>query len=74
MTLSSPRLRTTQVALAGQVRVGDAVLVDDGFLEIARVKRAQGRKPARGENLHLVSGDHVVKVNSLSALRIKARR
>lgn len=73
MPVSPPRSRT-QLALAGRVRPGDAVLVGQSFVEIARVKRAQGRKPAQGENLHLVGDDQVVKANSLSALRIKARR
>lgn len=63
----------TQVALAGQVRPGDQVINDGRFVEVVRVKRVQGRKPARGENLHLVGCGEVVKVNSLDAVRIRAR-
>lgn len=63
----------TQLALASLVRPGDQVLDDGRFVEIVRVKRAQGRKPARGENLRLVGDSDVVKVNSLDAVRIRAR-
>lgn len=72
--MSMSPARSTQVTLASQVRPGDAVLQDERFIEITRVRRAQGRKPAQGENLHLVADDQVVKANSLDALRIRARR
>ena len=63
----------TQVALASHVRAGDHVLHDDRYLEIVRVRRAQGRKPAKGENLHLVCVSEIITVNSLDGLRIRAR-
>ena len=66
--------RPTQVAVASRVRAGDRVLDGGRFVEIVRVRRAQGRKPARGENLHLLGEDGVIKVNSLDAVRIQARR
>lgn len=69
----APR-RATQVALGGRIRRGDHVLGDDHFVEVTRVRRAQGRKPARGENLHLLGGAEFIKVNSLDAIRIRARR
>lgn len=65
--------RTTQVALAANVRPGDHVLLDGRFVEVARIRRAQGRKPTRGENLHLVAQDELIKVNSLDGVRIRAR-
>jgi len=65
--------RTTQVAPANHVRPGDHVLTDDRYVEVIRVRRAQGRKPAKGENLHLVGADEVIKVNSLDGVRIRAR-
>lgn len=68
-----PLRRTTQVAVASRVRPGDQVIVDGRSIEVLRVRRAQGRKPARGENLHLVGVDDVIKVNSLDAVRIHAR-
>lgn len=68
-----PLRRTTQVAVASRVRPGDQVIVGGRFIEVVRVRRAQGRKPARGENLHLVGVDDVIKVNSLDAVRIHAR-
>ena len=64
----------TQVAIAHLVQPGDQVITDGRFVEIVQVKRAQGRKPARGENLHLVADGEVVKVNSLDGVRIRARR
>ena len=65
---------STQLSLAGRVRPGDRLLCDGRVVEIARVKRAQGRKPKTGENLHLVADGEVVKVNSLAPVRIEARR
>lgn len=64
----------TQVALAGHVRPGDHVASEGRYIEVLRVRRAQGRKPRRGENLHLVGADQVIKVNSLDGIRILARR
>jgi hypothetical protein len=66
--------RTTQIAPAANVRTGDFVLHEGRFVEILKVRRAQGRKPARGENLHLVSDASAVKVNSLDGVRIRPRR
>jgi hypothetical protein len=73
MTEGRTRARTTQVALASHVRPGDHVACDGRYVEVLRVRRAQGRKPPHGENLHLVGTDEVVKVNSLDAIRILAR-
>lgn len=70
--LMSPR--STQVAVASHVRPGDLVVDGDRYIEVVRVRRAQGRKPPPGENLHLVGEDNVIKVNSLGAVRIRARR
>lgn len=66
--------RTTQIAVAGRVRPGDRVINDGRSIEVVRVRRAQGRKPAHGENLHLVGEDDVIKVNSIDAVRIHSRR
>jgi len=63
----------TQVALAGHVRPGDHVASEGGYIEVLRVRRAQGRKPRTGENLHLVGADEVIKINSLDGIRILAR-
>jgi len=68
------RDRQTQVALAGHVRPGDHVVSEGRHIEVLRVRRAQGRKPRTGENLHLVGADEVIKVNSLDGIRILARR
>lgn len=65
--------RTTQVALASHVQPGDHVLSKDRYVEVVRVRRAQGRKPAKGENLHLIGAEDVIKVNSLDGVRICAR-
>ena len=74
MTQRRTRTRTTQVALGGRVKPGDHVAVDGRYVEILRVRRAQGRKPSHGENLHLVSSDGVIKINSRDGIRIIARR
>lgn len=64
----------TQVALAGRIKPGDAVIVDGTARVIARIKRAQGRKPTSGENLHLVVDDgDILRRNSLTPVRIAAR-
>ena len=73
MTEGRTRARTTQVALASRVRPGDHVACGGRYVEVLRVRRAQGRKPPHGENLHLVGTDEVVKVNSLDGIRILAR-
>lgn len=73
MAQGPTRARRTQVALASHVRAGDHVASDGHFVEVLRVRRAQGRKPPRGENLHLVGAAEVVKVNSLDGVRILAR-
>lgn len=67
------RARTTQVVLASRVRPGDQVASDGRFVEVLRVRRAQGRKPPRGENLHLVGAEEIIKVNTLDGIRILAR-
>jgi len=64
----------TQVALAGYVRPGDHVVSEGRYIEVLRVRRAQGRKPRTGENLRLVGADEVIKVNSLDGVRILPRR
>jgi hypothetical protein len=68
------RVQKTQVALAGHVRPGDHVVSEGRNIEVLRIRRAQGRKPRTGENLHLVGADEVVKANSLEGIRILARR
>lgn len=69
------RVHKTQVALAGHVRPGDHVVSEGRYIEVLRVRRAQGRKPRTGVNLHLVGADDVmIKVNSLDGIRILPRR
>jgi hypothetical protein len=66
--------RQTQVALASHVQPGDRLVNTGGDVEVVRVRRAQGRKPSRGENLHLVSDDDaIIKINSLDGIRIRPR-
>lgn len=68
------RVQKTQVALAGHVRPGDHVVSEGRNIEVLRIRRAQGRKPRTGENLHFVGADEVIKVNSLDGIRILPRR
>ena len=59
------------MAVAGRIKPGDSILVDGELHVVANVKRAAGRKPAQGENLHLVThGGEVVRVNSLHGVRV----
>lgn len=62
MTVALMSRPSTQVAVASHVRPGDRVLDGNRYIQVVRVRRAQGRKPSRGENLHLVGEDDVVKV------------
>ena len=73
MAQGPTRARITQVALASHIRPGDRVASDGHFVEVLPVRRAQGRKPPRGENLHLVCAEEIIKVNSLDGIRILAR-
>ena len=63
-------MATSAVTYAGRVRPGDAVYAQGGFHRVTRVRRAQGRKPPVGENLHLVTEAELVKRNSLDPVRI----
>lgn len=56
---------------AGRVQSGDAVLNRGQFKRVTRVRRAQGRKPRAGENLHLLTErDDIIKINSLEPVRV----
>src|SRR4051794_6320512 len=60
-----------QLTYAGTVRPGDSIWRDDTLIEVVKVRRAQGRKPPTGENLHLVDADgDVVKLNSTAPVRV----
>jgi hypothetical protein len=74
MSQGRTRVQKTQVALAGHVRPGDHVVSEGRYIEVLRIRRAQGRKPRTGENLHLVGVDEVIKVNTLDGIRILPRR
>lgn len=63
-------MASSALTYAGRVRPGDKVLDNGRFVEVVRIRRAQGRKPAEGENLHLLGDDATVKVNSLNPVRI----
>lgn len=63
-------MATGAVTYAERVQPGDAVYADGDFHVITKVRRAQGRKPKAGENLHLLANDHVIKRNSLEPVRI----
>ena len=61
---------TSAVTYGDRVRPGDAVYGNGRFRVVTNVRRAQGRKPKAGENLHLLTEDEVIKVNSLDPVRI----
>jgi hypothetical protein len=69
---SAAAVPATQLAFAGRIRPGDGVLIGGRVVAVARVKRAQGRKPAVGENLHLVTEDgDTIRINSTAVVRIR---
>lgn len=67
-----PPGRDGVVLPAGRVVVGDELFDGAGFVPVVAVRRAQGRKPAVGENLHIVvEGDGVARVNSEAPVWIR---
>ena len=65
--------RRAVLTFAAQVRPSDEILVDGTFVTIVRVRKAQGRKPKQGENLHLVTADAVLRRNSTDPVRVRRR-
>ncbi|MBA2282495.1 MAG: hypothetical protein M3527_07430 [Actinomycetota bacterium] len=59
-----------QLTIAARIRPGDCVVTDGRLARVSRVKRAQGRKPAVGENLHVVSDGEVLRMNSTDPVRV----
>lgn len=60
-----------QLTIAANLRPGDRLLTDGRLARVTRIKRAQGRKPSTGENLHVVSdNDEVIKLNSTDPVRV----
>lgn len=61
----------TRVAVAGRLKAGERVVVDGATKVVASVKRAAGRKPAQGENLHVTTEDgQLLRVNSTEGVRV----
>ena len=60
-----------QLATYAALRPGDSIVRDGTATVVTAVRRAQGRKPKVGENLHLVTDAGVVKVNSLAPVRMQ---
>jgi hypothetical protein len=63
-------MREGKVTPAGRVRAGDHVLHEGRFVLVTTIRRAQGRKPRTGENLHVVTADSVLKINSTEPVRV----
>ena len=64
-------MRHAKVTFAGQVRSGDAIRDGEEFVTVTKIRRAQGRKPKVGENLHIVvEGDRVLRFNSVDPVRV----
>ena len=59
------------VTFADRVRPGDAVFDGGVLVVVTQVRRAQGRKPKVGENLHLVTDTGIMKVNSTDPVRVR---
>ena len=61
----------TRIAVAGRLRPGDRVVVDGETKIVASVKRAAGRKPSQGENLHVLTDQgELLRVNSTEGVRV----
>lgn len=61
-----------QITFARTVRPGDEVLHGGQFSRVTKIRKAQGRKPKAGENLHIVTeNDDILKFNSADPLRIR---
>ena len=59
-----------QLATYGAVRPGDSIVSQGTPAVVTAVRRARGRKPKVGENLHVVTDQGLVKVNSLAPVRM----
>jgi hypothetical protein len=65
-------MRPGIATLVRTVQPGDEILVDDAFVRVASIRRAQGRKPKVGENMRLVTDAGVVmKLNSADPIRVR---
>jgi hypothetical protein len=64
-------MRPGKVTPAGRVRTGDQVLHEGRFVVVTAIRKAQGRKPPTGENLHVITGDAVLKINSTEPVRVQ---
>jgi hypothetical protein len=65
-------MRPGTVTFARTIRPGDEILDRDAFVRVATIRRAQGRKPKVGENLHLVTdAGAVIKLNSGDPIRVR---
>jgi hypothetical protein len=64
-------MRPGKVTPAGRVRAGDEVLHEGRFAVVTAIRKAQGRKPRTGENLHVVMADKILKINSAEPVRVQ---
>lgn len=64
-------MRKGKVTIAEKIRPGDEIVTDEGFVVVKNVRKAQGRKPPVGENLHFVTDGEVLKYNSTEPVRIR---
>jgi hypothetical protein len=60
----------TKVTYAATIRPGDRLLHDGELTLVDHVRRAQGRKPKQGENLHIETNAGLVRINSLDPVRL----
>lgn len=66
-------MRQAKVTYAKTVRPGDVVVIDGSREHVIDVRRAAGRKPAAGENIHLVTADGYLRANTTEPIRVIRR-
>lgn len=64
-------LRPGKLTYAGTIQPGDQIRVGDTFTTITKIRKAQGRKPKHGENLHLLTADTTLRYNSNDPVRVR---
>lgn len=62
--------RKPSVTYAHKINEGDELVIDGKPRRVEHIRRAQGRKPAKGENLFVTAGGQRLLVNTLAPVRV----
>lgn len=58
------------VTYANKISEGDTLVIDGKPRNVEQIRRAQGRKPPRGENLFFVVNGERLRINTLTPVRV----